>query len=176
MLLSHPLDRAAAHREVVGIHELYNKDVEAAVAWVKEQKWADTSRMAMTGISYGGIQTILSAEKGLGIRAFLPFAPAAQTWNPVLAERLKIAVRKAQAPVFVIQAANDYSREAYPAKVLGVELDKKGAPNHAKVYPAFGWTTKDGHFGFASRTDGIAVWSADVTAFLSATVPGAPSR
>lgn len=90
---SHPLNWNAARREVVGLHELYNKDVEAAVIWVKQQKWADPQRIAMTGISYGGIQTILTAEKGLGIRAFLPFAPAAETWNSVLADRLKQAVR-----------------------------------------------------------------------------------
>jgi dienelactone hydrolase len=162
--MSRPLSRSAAQSEVVGLQELYNKDVESAVAWLKEQKWADTERIAMTGISFGGIQTILTAEKGLGIRAFLPFAPAAQSWNPVLAERLKRAVRQAHAPIFIIQAQNDYSVE--PSQVLGHELDKKGSPNHAKIYPSFGTTTQDGHWGFGSRKDGIALWAPDVNAFL----------
>jgi hypothetical protein len=81
----------------------------------------------MTGISFGGIQTILTAEKGLGIRAFLSFAPAAQSWNPVLADRLIHAVRQARVHIFIIQAQSDYSLE--PSKVLGKELEKKGAPN-----------------------------------------------
>jgi len=102
---------------------------------------------------FGGIQTILTAEKGLGIKAFLPFAPAAQSWNPVLADRLKRAVRQARVPIFIIQAQNDYSLE--PSKVLGRELEKKGSPNHAKVYPSFGSTTQEGHWAFGSRRDGI---------------------
>jgi dienelactone hydrolase len=161
-------NRAAAQQEINRLHELYNQDVEAAVVWVKQQKWADTRRIAMTGISYGGIRTILTAEKGLGIRAFLPFAPAAQSWNPVLAERLKEAIRKARGPIFVIQAENDYSLE--PSKVLGAELEKKGPPNRARIYPAFGTTTQQGHGAFGSRAAGIAVWSADLLAFLKVTV------
>lgn len=160
----HRMDRSAAQSEAVGLQELYNKDVEAAVAWVKQQEWADTERMGMTGISFGGIQTILAAEKGLGIRAFLPFAPAAQSWNPVLADRLKRAVRQARVPIFIIQAQNDYSLE--PGKVLGRELEKKGPPNQAKIYPPFGTTTQDGHWRFGSQKDGIAIWEADVSAFL----------
>jgi dienelactone hydrolase len=162
---AHPLDRPAAQRDIVKLHELYNLDVEAAVAWVKQQKWADPGHIAMTGISYGGIQTILTAEKGLGLRAFLPFAPAAQSWNPVLAERLKQAIRKARAPMLIVQAENDYSIE--PSKVLGAELEKKGSPNRARIYPAFGTTTQQAHAWFGSRTAGIAVWSSDVMEFLN---------
>lgn len=172
---AHPRDRIAAESEVVGLQELYNKDVEAAVTWLKQQEWADTERIAMTGISFGGIQTILTAEKGLGIRAFLPFAPAAQSWNPVLADRLKRAVRQAQVPIFMIQAQNDYSLD--PSKVLGKELEKKGPPNHAKIYPPFGTTAQDGHWRFGSERDGIAIWAPDVGAFLDAMLPAAtPSR
>jgi dienelactone hydrolase len=160
--------RAEAQEEINRLHERYNLDVEAAVGWVKQQKWTDTGRIVMTGISYGGIQTLLTAEKGLGLRAFLPFAPAAQSWNPVLAERLKEAIRKARGPIFLIQAQNDYSLE--PSKVLGAELARKGPPNHAKIYPPFGTTTQMGHGWFGSRAAGIEVWSADVIAFLDATV------
>ena len=163
-----PINPGEAQSEVVGLQELYNKDVESAVVWLKEQKWADAQHVAMTGISFGGIQTILTAEKALGIRAFLPFAPAAQSWNPVLAERLKRAIRQSRVPIFIIQARNDYSVE--PCKVLGRELDKKGSPNHAKIYPAFGTTKQDGHWGFGSRRDGIAVWAPDVNAFLDETM------
>jgi pimeloyl-ACP methyl ester carboxylesterase len=52
---------------------------------------------------------LLTAGKGLGIRAFVAFAPAAQIWNPVLAERLRRGVRQAEAPILIIQAQNDYS-------------------------------------------------------------------
>jgi hypothetical protein len=109
---------------------------------------------------------MLTAEKGLGIRAFLAFAPAAQSWNPALAKRLKQTVREARAPIFVIQAKNDYSLE--PSEVLGAELQEKGSPNPAKIYPPFGETTQDGHWTFGTRRDGIALWAPDVNAFLDA--------
>jgi carboxymethylenebutenolidase len=166
--LSHPLNVSAAERGAVALQELYNQDVAAAVEWLTRQLWADSQHLAMTGISFGAIQTILAAEKGLGIRAFVAFAPAAQSWNPVLAERLTRAVRLARAPLLVIQAQNDYSVE--PSRVLGAELDKKGAPNQARVYAAFGTTTQDGHWKFGARRDGIAVWAADVSAFLGTTL------
>lgn len=159
---------AGAQQEAVGLQELYNKDVEAAVNWLEQQSWADKQHIAMTGISFGGIQTLLTAEKGLGIRAFVAFAPGAQSWNPVLAARLKQAVRAARAPVFVIQAKNDYSLE--PAKVLGAMLEKKGPPNQAKIYPPFGKTEQDAHWVFATRQDGIAIWAPDVNGFLEATM------
>ena len=164
--VGHPGNIGAAQGEAVRLQELYNKDVESAVSWLKQQDWVDPQNLAMTGISFGGIQTILTAEKGLGIKAFLPFAPAAQSWNPVLADRLKRAVRQARAPIFIIQAQNDYSLE--PSRVLGRELEKKGAPNQAKIYPSFGVTTQDGHWGFGSRRDGIGVWASDVDSFLDA--------
>jgi dienelactone hydrolase len=166
--VAHPFNRSEAQSEVVSLQELYNQDVEAAVAWLVQQNWADAQHIAMTGISFGGIQTLLTAEKGLGIRAFLAFAPAAQSWNPVLAERLKRAVRQARAPVFIVQAQNDYSLE--PSEVLGVELNKKGSPNAAKIYPSFGTSAQDGHWVFGSRPDGIAVWAPDVSRFLDATM------
>jgi carboxymethylenebutenolidase len=165
--IAHPFNRSEAQSEVVGLQELYNKDVEAAVAWLKQQNWADAQHLAMTGISFGGIQTLLTAEKGLGIRAFLAFAPAAQSWNPVLAERLKQAVRQARAPILIVQAQNDYSIE--PSEVLGVELKKKGSPSAAKIYPSFGTSAQDGHWVFGSRRDGIAVWAPDVSQFLDVT-------
>jgi carboxymethylenebutenolidase len=164
---AHSFNRSAAQTEAVHLQELYNQDVESAVVWLQEQKWANAERIAMTGISFGGIQTLLTAEKGLGIRAFVAFAPAAQSWNPVLAERLKRAVRQARAPIFIIQAQNDYSLE--PSKVLGAELEKKGSPNQAKIYPPFGTTTQDGHWGFGAHQDGVAVWAPDVNAFLDVT-------
>ena len=47
----------------------------------------------MSGVSFGGIQTLLTAEKGLGITAIMSFAAAAQAWpNNRLQERLLKAV------------------------------------------------------------------------------------
>ncbi|HEY2825638.1 MAG TPA: dienelactone hydrolase family protein, partial [Gemmatimonadales bacterium] len=128
------------NREMIRLHELYNHDVVAAVNWFKQQPYVDSTRMAMSGLSYGGIQTLLSAEQGLGLKAFVAFAPGAMSWdgNPALQLRLLKAVRAAPAPIFLLQARNDFSLG--PSDLLGPAVREKGAPNEAKVYPEHGKT------------------------------------
>lgn len=157
-------DPAARAQRSVALHDVANRDVEGAVAWLMKQPDVDRSRVVMTGVSYGGIQTLLTAEKGLGIKAFIPFAPGAMSWrNVALQNRLKQAVRDAKAPIFLAQAQNDYS--IGPSQVLGPMVRAKGSPNEAKLYPAFGDTPKQGHGGFAVR-GGVPIWKPDVFAFL----------
>ena len=59
--------------------------------------------------------------------------------------------------------------------MLGPIIRAKGAPNDAKVYPAFGTTHQQGHGGFAVRA-GIPIWSADVFAFIDAVLSNHPVR
>lgn len=159
-------DPARVQHGIVALHERTNADVVAALAWLKRQPGVDAGRIAIAGISYGGIQTVLSAEKELGVRACVAFSPAAMSWrgNPPLRARLLQAVKKAKTPIFLLQAKNDY--DLGPSELLGAELQRKGPPNRAKLYPAFGNADdpRDGHGGFAVR--GSAVWGADVLAFL----------
>jgi dienelactone hydrolase len=154
---------ARAQRSVA-LHEAYNRDVVGAVDWLMRRPEIDRRRVAMTGVSYGGIQTLLAAEKGLGIRAFMPFAPGAMSWaNQALDARLERAVRNAKAPLFLAQAQNDFSLG--PSQVLGPIIRAKGAPNDAKIYPPNGTTHEDGHAGFAVR-GGVPAWGPDVFGFL----------
>jgi dienelactone hydrolase len=143
-----------------------NEDVEAAVEWLKKQSFVDPNDMIMSGISFGGIQTCLAAEKGMGIRAFVPFAPGAMSWNgvPELRERLKKALENAKAPVFLIQAENDFNLG--PSNYLGAVLDRKGPPNRHKIYPPFQTERghAGGHGGFALQ--GESIWAKDVSDFL----------
>jgi carboxymethylenebutenolidase len=159
-------DTALTRQHDIELHERANLDVEAAMAWLKQQPFVNTNAMVMSGISYGGIQTVLAAEKGLGLKAFVPFAPGAMSWagNPLLRARLLQAVKNAKVPMFLLQAQNDYNLG--PSELLGAELKRKGPPNRAKVYSAFGVkdSPQDGHGGFAVR--GSDVWGADVVAFL----------
>jgi dipeptidyl aminopeptidase/acylaminoacyl peptidase len=155
----------------VQLHELYHKDVLAAVAWLKDRPFVDRSRIAMSGCSFGGIQTLLATEDGQGIKAFVPFAPAAQSWvNPLLRERLLRAVQNAKAPIFILQAQNDYNLG--PSETLGKVLAKKGKPNRAQVYPPFGKTRQEGHWDFAVK--GTEVWAPDVLEFLDEIVKRRP--
>jgi hypothetical protein len=82
--------------------------------------------------------------------------------NPVVSERLSVAVARARAPVFLLQAKNDYSLG--PSNVLAKEANRKHKDFVSKIYPAFGLTEQDGHWGFCST--GTDVWGSDVLAFL----------
>ena len=159
-------DPAAREKHSVALHEKANLDVVAAVAWLKQQPYVKKDELVMSGISYGGIQTLLSAEKGLGIKVFVSFSPGAMSWrNPALRERLLQAVKAAQAPVCLPKAKNDYTLG--PSELLGGELKRKGPPNCSSIYPVFGDPNdpKDGHGGFAVR--GSEVWGVDVLAFVN---------
>ncbi|HZS56728.1 MAG TPA: prolyl oligopeptidase family serine peptidase [Bryobacteraceae bacterium] len=139
-------------------------DVIAALKFLKAQSIVDPNRIAISGCSYGGIQTLLAGEHELGVRALVPFAPGAMSWdrNPELSGRLRRAVDQAKAPVFLLQAENDYS--VAPTRVLTKEAGKNGKDFRSHIYPAFGSTHQDGHWGFCSTaTD---VWGNDVLTFL----------
>ncbi len=149
---------------VIAIHERYLEDVVAAAEWLAERAFVDRTRIAMSGVSHGGVQTLLAAEVDAGMRAYVLFAPAAIGWdgNPELQRRLTRAVRAAASPIFLLQAQNDFSLG--PSDVLGPELRQKGAPNRARVYPPHGEGEGAGHGGFAVA--GTEVWGGDVRAFL----------
>ena len=165
-------DQTALQKKIVGLHELYNQDVVAAVEWLKQQPIVDRDRIVMSGVSYGGIQTVLSAEKGLGLRGFVAFAPAAMSFaNGELRERLKTAAANAKAPLFVLQAKNDYSTG--PVEMLEPILKQRGEPNRAKLYGEFGSTHQHGHGAFACWSLGITNWGDDVLEFIDGTMkPG----
>lgn len=139
-------------------------DVIAALDFLKTQSFVDPRRIAISGCSYGGIQTLLTGEYNLGVLALIPFAPGAMSWdrNPEVSVRLRRAVDQAKAPVFLLQAENDYSIE--PSRALSKEASKHGKDFRSRIYPAFGNTRQDGHWGFCSTaTD---VWGNDVLTFL----------
>lgn len=159
-------DRADGERRFMALQEEAALDVEAALAALKRLPEVDPKRIVMSGVSFGGIQTLLAAEKGLGVRAFVAFAPGAMSWGRVtaLGERLHEAVKNAKAPVLVLQAENDY--DLAPARELEADLRRRGDGSAAKVYPSFGKSHQDGHGAFAVTSEGAAIWGADVVSFF----------
>src|SRR5262249_15278734 len=135
----------------VPLHEVYNADVAAALDWLKARPYVNKNKIIITGVSYGGIQTLVSAERIPGVGGFVSFGPAAMSWRmTVLRDRLQQAIQNAKAPIFLLQAKNDYSTG--PVEVLGKAITQKGAPNRAKLYPAFGPMDNHpmGHASFAT--------------------------
>ena len=156
-----PSERA---RRMVELQQAEVDDVIAALNYLKSQPSVDPGRIVISGCSYGGIQTLLTGERDLGVKALVPFAPGAMSWeqNVPLQDRLVRAVDLAKAPILLIQAENDYSLA--PSRVLSKEANKKKKDFQSKIYPAFGNTHQDGHWGFCSSA--TEVWGNDVLAFL----------
>lgn len=150
---------------MIALHEEASRDVEAAVAWLRARPEIDPERVVMSGVSFGGIQTLLAAEKGLGVRAFAAFAPGAMSWRWVtgLDGRLEQAIHRARAPVLILQAQNDY--DLSPTQSLGplLEREHKG---RGVLFPAFGKTERPGHSAFACRREGVAIWGQTVLEFF----------
>jgi carboxymethylenebutenolidase len=145
--------------------------VVAALNYLKSQPYVDSGRIAISGCSYGGIETLLTGERDVGVKALVPFAPGAMSWeqNVPLQDRLIRAIDLAKAPIFLIQAQNDYSLA--PSHALTKEANKKHKDFQSKIYPNFGSSHQDGHWGFCSTaTD---VWGDDVLAFLDAQMKAA---
>jgi dienelactone hydrolase len=125
----------------------------------------NAKRIAAAGCSYGGIETLLAAERANGIYAAVDFAGGAMRWqtDPALQARLKHAARNAKVPVMFVQAENDFSTE--PSKVLSAEMQAAHKPTQLKIYPANGTSPTEGHHLCAGGAQ--PVWGDDVLAFLT---------
>ncbi|HMF93896.1 MAG TPA: dienelactone hydrolase family protein [Vicinamibacterales bacterium] len=137
-------------------------DQLAALAWLRTQLFASPTRIAVAGNSFGGIETVLGAERE-SYCAAIDSAGGAESWAlaPQLQTTMTRAVRNARAPIFFFQAENDWSLE--PTKLLSEAMNQAGKPFVAKIYPSFGKSRQDGHtFGYF----GSAVWEQDVFQFL----------
>jgi carboxymethylenebutenolidase len=153
-------------QKMVDLQQAEVEDVVAAFNYLKAQPFVDPQRIAMSGCSYGGIQTLLAGERDLGIKALVPFAPGAMSWeqNQPLHGLLRSAVANAQAPMFLIQAKNDY--DLSPSHVLSEEAAKKHKDFQSKIYPTFGSSHQEGHWKFCAAA--MDIWGEDVLSFLAA--------
>jgi dienelactone hydrolase len=164
------MNGADSGKTAIALHEQAAHDVDAALAWLKARPDIDPSRIVMSGVSFGGIQTLLAAERDLGVRAFVAFAPGAMSWRWItgLDRRLTHAVQHTRAPVLVVQAQNDY--DLAPSRLLGPLLEEEGK-GRAVVFPPFGSNQEDGHGGFACRSEGTAIWGGTVLEFFRGALP-----
>jgi len=156
---------AERSRMLVKLQEVQLRDQLAALSYLKGLPFVDPQRLAVMGASFGGIQTMLAAERGQGYRVAVNCSGAAQTWGnaPDLQRRLIAAARGAAMPVFFMQARNDY--DLTPNRVLSEQVRSAGKPVEAKVYSPYGSGARDGH-SFCVR--GADVWLPDVLGFIEA--------
>lgn len=156
--------RDARDKKMVEVMEAQLKDQTAALTFLKGLDYVDAKQIAVAGCSFGGIQTVLMAERGLGIRVAVDFAGAAQTWReaPRLRERLLKAVGRAQMPVLFIQAKNDY--DLAPSRELAAQMEKAGKPHALQIFPNFGKTNQEAH---EFCVHGGEIWASQVFSFLT---------
>jgi carboxymethylenebutenolidase len=156
---------AERSRMLVKLHEVQLRDQLAALSYLKGLSFVNPQRLAVMGASFGGIQTMLAAERGQGYRVAVNCSGAAQTWGnaPDLQRRLIAAARGAAMPVFFMQARNDY--DLTPNRVLSEQVRSAGKPVESKVYPPYGSGARDGHSFCVRGTD---VWGPDVLRFIEA--------
>jgi dienelactone hydrolase len=154
----------ARGRLVVRLMEEQLQDQLAAITYVRSLPFVDPEKVATWGCSFGGIQTMLAAEAGFGLRAAVNFAGAAMNWerSAAVRERMLKAARSARIPVLLIQAENDYSTA--PTKELSQAMREAGRSHRARIYPPFGTTNQEGH-GFCGR--GTSLWHEEVFGFLT---------
>ena len=133
--------------------------------------------MSASGRKYSLAKKRLAVEEGRFVRlpepvvkALIPFAPGAMSWqrSDLLQFRLKRAVDQAKAPIFLLQAANDYSLG--PAHELSREAERKHIDFRSKIYPPVGDNAHDGHAKFCMSA---TIWGDDVLAFLKANMHAA---
>jgi dienelactone hydrolase len=166
----------AAERLMVQLMEGEQLDDQlAGLAYAKTLAFVDTTRLVVAGCSYGGIQTLLAAERGAGFKAALAISPAALSWrgHPVLQDRLLQAVRRIAMPVLLIQPPKDASLE--PAKRLGAEAKRLGKTTFtAKVYPATMPEGQQGHCFGGAR--GMHLWADEALDFFGGVLGTRPGR
>lgn len=155
-------DSAAAAIMVRLLETDHLNDQLAALAWLRKQGFVQANRVAVAGNSFGGIETVLGAERGKYCAA-IDSAGGAQSWRnaPELQALMTQAVRNAKAPIFFFQAANDY--DLSPSQTLSEAMKDAGKPYKMMIYPPYGDSAQDGHtFGYF----GASVWADDVFEFL----------
>ena len=141
-------------------------DQLAALAFLKSQPGIDADRIAVIGVSFGGIQTMLVAAQPSGIRAAVNFAGAAMMWSksPRVGQWMKGIAQDVKVPVYFIQAENDFTTK--PSLELSDEMKRLGKPYQIKIYPPRGTTPMEGH----TFIDEINTWGPDVFPWLDGLV------
>ncbi|SMQ64482.1 Dienelactone hydrolase [Altererythrobacter xiamenensis] len=156
-------DAARAQFAIAQLEGPQLDDLAAAIAMAASHPEIERKRIFVIGNSFGGVLALLAAERGLGLKGAADFAGSAMNWegSALFRERMREAARNARIPIFLGQAANDFSTQ--PTIELAKELAASGKPYRARVFPTYGIGPVDGH-GFGIH--GVDLWFDEVMGFL----------
>lgn len=142
------------------------QDIDAVFAYVKELPYIDTSRIVLSGVSRGGILSVIyAAERPGSVRAVINFVGGwmgegctKYMYDPNLMY-FKRSGARTTTPMIFLYADNDsyYSKEAI--KTYWKAFEKAGGKGAFRLYGSVG---QDGH----SLSRNWGVWLKDVEDFL----------
>jgi dienelactone hydrolase len=138
-------------------------DILAALDVVAALPEIDAAHVGVMGSSFGGTTTLLAAAKTDRFTCAIDFAGAAMNWDraPALRALMTEAALRLTTPLFLVQAANDYSIR--PTRELAAALNGSLVTFQSRIYPDFGVNHHEGHL-LESR--GPTIWAKDVRRFL----------
>jgi dienelactone hydrolase len=169
-------------RDVMRGAEAESGDVVAALDYLASLPYVDRERVAVGGVSLGGLVSLMAAARDPRFKAVVSMAGGyAQTdggrsvggdaaW-PLLDETWKDVATKITAPVLLLWSKNDMTIKTDTGRVLEKYLRQAGKPVEMKLYPAY---ADNGHYLF-SRGDGYPVFVPDSVRFLDAQLVSRPS-
>jgi dienelactone hydrolase len=144
-------------------------DVLAAIDYLREIRFIDTTRMGIMGWSFGGIVTMLALSRSTAFLVAIDQAGGALTWdrNAYVRNALIAAAEKADTPTLFMVANND--RTTSSVTTLAEIFEKRGVPHRMLIYESFTPTqgyggAAPGHAVFSAQ--GVSVWESDVVQFL----------
>ena len=145
-------------------------DVVAALEYLQSLPYVDKERVAVGGVSLGGLVSIMAAARDTRFRAVISMAGGYrqsgqggvdEAW-PLVQGVWRNGAQKIRAPVLILWSKNDMMIDQDEGRQLEKELSRAGKTVEMKVYPAFG---DNGHFLF-TRAEGYPVYVPDAVSFL----------
>jgi dienelactone hydrolase len=145
-------------------------DVVAALEYLLTLPFVDPERVAVGGVSLGGLVSIMAAARDTRFKAVISMAGGYrqsgqggvdEAW-PLVQGVWKTSAQKIRAPVLILWSKNDMMLHEDEGRQLEKELRRLGKSVEMKVYPAF---RDNGHFLF-TRAEGYPVYVPDAVSFL----------
>jgi dienelactone hydrolase len=162
--------RIRSATEVMHGAEAETADVIAALEYLRTQPFADADRIAVGGVSLGGLVSVMAASRDPRFAALISMAGGIR-WSvlggfdearPLVQGAWKEAGRRLRTPVLILWSENDVSLNESVGRDLESELRRAGVNVEMKVYPAF---RQNGHTLF-TLAEGYPVYVPDAKRFL----------
>ncbi|MFP6744476.1 MAG: dienelactone hydrolase family protein [Alphaproteobacteria bacterium] len=148
---------------MVGRLDRESDDVLAALNVAAARPEIDAGRLGVMGSSFGGTVSLLAAAKTGRFRCTVKFAGAAMNWErtPKLCRAMLDATARLTAPIYFLQAENDYS--VAPTIELAATMAGGTVEVRSKVFPAFGLSHDEVHI---FERAGPLIWGPEIRRFL----------